>query len=134
MKPFEFHYIKYQGDERGDSYSLPQEAIDFVGRVEEIHVATIVPGAIRGNHFHADKKEATVLVFSDGCRLAWKPLNAGEPQQTDFDGKDAIVFKVLPNVIHAIKNTGNRPMILISFSNGRNDPQNPDTFRHTILK
>jgi hypothetical protein len=133
MKPLEFQYIKYQGDERGDSWSIPQEAVDFVGSVDEIHVATILPGAIRGNHFHADKREATVLAFSDSCRLAWKPLNAAETTQKDFEGKDAIVFKALPNVIHAIKNTGGRPVTLVSFSNKRHDAGNPDTFRQIIL-
>jgi len=134
MKPLEFHSINYQGDQRGDSYSIPQEAIDFVGRIDEIHVATILPGAIRGNHYHGAKKEATVLLFSDTCRLAWKTLDAEEPMQQDFDGKDAIIFKVQPAVVHAIKNIGRLPITLVSFSDKRHDPHNPDTIRQVILK
>ena len=133
MNPLEFQFIKYQGDERGDSYSIPQEAVEFVGRVDEIHVATILPDAVRGNHYHSAKLEATVLLFSDKCRLAWKPLEAADASQKDFSGKDAIVFKVRPNVVHAIKNTGTRPITLISFSNKRQDPKQPDTFRQIII-
>jgi hypothetical protein len=62
------------------------------------------------------------------------PLGAAEATRKDFEGKDAVVFKALPNVIHAIKNTGGLPLTLVSFSNKRHDPQNPDTFRQSILK
>jgi dTDP-4-dehydrorhamnose 3,5-epimerase-like enzyme len=133
MKPLEFQPVKNLGDQRGDSYSIPQEAIDFVGQIDEIHFATILPNAVRGNHYHCGKREATVLVFSDKCRLAWKPLEAKDSTHADFEGKDSIMFNVQPNVVHAIKNTGAQPMSIISFSNKRHDPENPDTFREIIL-
>ena len=134
MKPFEFYSIKNHDDARGDSYSIPQEALDFVGQIDEIHYATILNSAVRGNHYHTEKKEATIITYSDKMRIAWKTMDSEEITRQDFEGKGAIVIQVQPNVVHAIQNLGAEPMSIISFSNMRYNPQNPDTFREILLK
>jgi dTDP-4-dehydrorhamnose 3,5-epimerase-like enzyme len=134
MKPFKFYSIKNNDDARGDSYSVPQEAIDFLGHIKEIHYATILDSAVRGNHFHKEKKEATVIAYSDKMRIAWKAVGSEAITQQDFEGKGAITIQIHPNVVHAIQNTGDKPVQIICFLNKRYNPQNPDTFREILLK
>lgn len=134
MKPLEFQWIENCADSRGDSYYIPKEAIDFVGAVDEIHFATIVPGATRGNHYHTERREFIFLIFSDSWRLAWVLLGATDMTTQDFEGEGAVLIQVQPSVVHAIKNTGKSPIHLASFSNRRYNPQNPDTFREVLLE
>jgi hypothetical protein len=133
MKPIELRWIENRGDLRGDSYYIPREAIDFVEAVDEIHFATILPNAIRGNHYHIGKKELILLIFSDSWRLAWAPLEAVDVTTQNIEGEGAILIKVQPKIVHAIKNTGRRPIHLASFSRKRYDPENPDTFQKVLL-
>ncbi len=134
MKPLEFQSIDNHQDLRGDSFYIPTEAFDFIGRTDEMHFATVLPGAIRGNHYHAGKNECIVLVFSDRWHLEWKTLEAADVNKQDFEGKGALLIKIQSEVVHAIKNTGTTPLELVSFSNKRYNPQSPDTFRHILLK
>jgi len=134
MRPLEFRWIENCADSRGDSYYIPSEAIDFVGAIDEIHVATIVPGAIRGNHYHTGRRECIFLIFSDSWRLAWIPLGAKDIATQDFEGRGAVLIQVQPNVVHAVKNIGKNLIHLASFSNKRHDPRNPDTFREVLLE
>jgi hypothetical protein len=39
------------GDARGFSFTMPPEALDFVRRIADLHVASTAPGAACGNHF-----------------------------------------------------------------------------------
>jgi dTDP-4-dehydrorhamnose 3,5-epimerase-like enzyme len=134
MPLFEFYPIKNNDDARGDSFSIPQKAIEFVGQIDEIHFATILTNAVRGNHYHTEKKEATVITYSDKMRIAWKTQGSEAITQQDFEGKGAIVIQIHPTVVHAIQNLGIEPISIISFSNKRYNPQNPDTFREILLK
>ena len=56
--------IDNRGAERGASFSFPQEIFDFLGNVDEVHMAEIVPGAVRGNHYHRSKKEVLVIWYA----------------------------------------------------------------------
>jgi dTDP-4-dehydrorhamnose 3,5-epimerase-like enzyme len=134
MKPLEFQRVENRADSRGDSYYIPREAIDFVGAIDEIHFATILPSAIRGNHYHIGRREFILLVFSDRWRLVWGSLEGADVTTEDFDGKGAVLIQVQPRIVHAIKNTGNKPIELVSFSNKQYDPQNPDTFRKVLIE
>jgi quercetin dioxygenase-like cupin family protein len=42
-------------------------------------------------------------------------------------------FTIPPGVVHAYRNIGPGPMLLVSFNSSPHDPANPDTVRETIL-
>ncbi|MGA7927180.1 MAG: hypothetical protein WCA20_14450, partial [Candidatus Sulfotelmatobacter sp.] len=42
--------------------TAPAEALDFLGRVADIHLTSTAPGAVRGNHYHWRRREAIVLL------------------------------------------------------------------------
>ncbi len=63
MKP-KLRIIKLNdsGDTRGYSFTVPAEVLKFLSRIRDVHVASMVAGAVRGNHFHLRRREAIVIV------------------------------------------------------------------------
>lgn len=89
--------------------------------VNGMHVATIVPGAIRGNHMHDHTKEILILVHGKFHLRVSMIGNAGTWVTEDhffeiglapspFDSVDSVVssvpigFEIHPRVCHALKN------------------------------
>jgi len=114
-----------------DSRGMLFEPLDDRGLAAQknVHVVLSEPGAVRGNHSHPGSIEVTAVVGpclvrlkeSDGIRDVAVP--AGETWR----------FTIPPGVVHAYRNTGSSPMVLISFNSSLHDPANPDTVRETIL-
>ena len=53
----------------------------------------------------------------------------------DFEVPSGQVYKFIipPKVVHAIKNIGDKPSILVAFNTVEHNPQNPDQVRENIL-
>jgi dTDP-4-dehydrorhamnose 3,5-epimerase-like enzyme len=105
------------GDDRGFCFTIPAQAFDFLGHVQEMHVVQLLPGAIRGNHYHQQRKEALIVFYEDEWLLAWQKPNEGDAQQQIFSGQGAVLITLEPNTIHALKNTGHQNITAISCSN-----------------
>src|ERR1035437_3776607 len=54
--------LSNSGDARGFSFTAPVEALAFVGRMADVHLASTKPGAVRGNHYHLRRREAIVVL------------------------------------------------------------------------
>jgi len=134
MKSIQFLPINDKGDIRGESYYIPDKAIEFIGNIDEMHYATILPSQIRGNHYHIGRREFIIIKSSDACIVSWREPNENFISTKEFKKNRVILILVEPQVIHAIKNTGKAPIHLVSCSNKRYDPDHPDTFREEILK
>jgi hypothetical protein len=54
----------------------------------------------------------------------------------DIEVPDQKVYRFIfpPRVAHAIKNTGNRPNVLIAFNTCEHDPQRPDTIEDILIE
>ena len=123
--------LEDKGDDRGESFALPNDLFEFLGEVAEVHLAEIALGAVRGNHGHTTKKEVLVVWYEDQCRLGWK--KNGKLQITDFKGKGAVLIAIEPRVLHALKNTGTKMVRIVAFSNMKQDAEKPDTYWETLL-
>jgi dTDP-4-dehydrorhamnose 3,5-epimerase-like enzyme len=51
-----------RGDPRGFSFTAPAEALTFVGRMGDVHLASTKPGAVRGNHYHLQRRQAIMAL------------------------------------------------------------------------
>jgi dTDP-4-dehydrorhamnose 3,5-epimerase-like enzyme len=72
--------LNNNGDARGFSFMAPAEALAFVGRMADVHLASMKPGAVRGNHYHLRRREAIVVLpgasgLSIGTRATDRLLN-----------------------------------------------------------
>src|SRR5271169_5237418 len=54
--------LRNGGDARGSSITTPSEALEFVERFADMHLASTAPGAMRGNHYHSRRREAIILL------------------------------------------------------------------------
>jgi dTDP-4-dehydrorhamnose 3,5-epimerase-like enzyme len=110
------------GDGRGFSFTTPPQALDFLGRIADIHLASTKPGAIRGNHYHIRKQEAIVFLPGAAWSLHWDEGEGTALQRRDFDGSCAVLALISPGASHAVRNDGTTILWLIACSSEPYDP------------
>jgi dTDP-4-dehydrorhamnose 3,5-epimerase-like enzyme len=114
-------------DARGQVF----EPLDALGLSEQrnVHVVLTEPGHVRGNHFHHIGSEVSTVV---GPALVRYRENA-ELTSVEVPPNEVWRFTFPPGVVHAFKNTGTTPMLIVSFNTVPHDPNNPDVGREVIL-
>jgi dTDP-4-dehydrorhamnose 3,5-epimerase-like enzyme len=81
-----------------------------------IHIVSIKPGAIRGNHYHTNATE-WILICGGSARIAWRALNKKSIHEVVVNEADPALFEIQPNIEHAVLNDSDKEIYLISFSN-----------------
>jgi mannose-6-phosphate isomerase-like protein (cupin superfamily) len=125
--------LKDSGDARGSSFSVSAELFVRPFPVADMHVATIEPGAVRGNHYHAVRQEVLVIMATDRWSLHWDEGADTPVQQQDFIGPGAVLVTVPTGMSHAIRNDGAVPMQIIGLADGPYDVTRPDAYPHTVV-
>lgn len=110
------------GDGRGLSFTTPAEALAFVGRMADVHLASTKPGAIRGNHYHLRRREAILVLPGSRWSLHWDEDAQSAAQHREFDGGKAILVLVSPGASHAVRNDGESILWLTAISSESYDP------------
>jgi oxalate decarboxylase/phosphoglucose isomerase-like protein (cupin superfamily) len=115
--------LQNDGDERGNSYhTILKQITDFLGSIGNIHIATITPGFLRGNHYHLRHSEALIVLYSEKWPFHWDSGPKTKVVQRSFRGQGAVLIQIKPNSSHAVLNVGKSDLCLVAFSNelGRN--------------
>jgi len=110
------------GDGRGFSFSLPREALDFLGGIAEMHLASMVAGAVRGNHYHRRKKEALILLPGSAWSFHWDDGEGTSVQHRSFNGTNAVIALISPGCSHAVRNDGTSLLWLVACSSQPYEP------------
>jgi dTDP-4-dehydrorhamnose 3,5-epimerase-like enzyme len=116
--------LNNNGDARGFSFSPPREALSFLDRIADIHLASTAPGAVRGNHYHVRKHEAIFILPGAAWSLHWDEGEDTPAQHRAFDGANAVLVLVSPGSSHAVRNDGEATLWLVACSS---DPYDPAT-------
>lgn len=116
MPKIQIAELPNHGDARGFSFSPPQEAVDFLGRIADIHLASSLPGAVRGNHYHVRKHEAIVFLPGAVWSFHWDTGEGTLPQHRTFDGASATLVLISPGCSHAVRNDGSTLLWLVACS------------------
>jgi dTDP-4-dehydrorhamnose 3,5-epimerase-like enzyme len=111
-----------RGDARGSSFTAPREALDFMGRVADIHMASTGPQAVRGNHYHLLRREAIVVLPGTAWSLHWDEGEGTPAEHRSFDGSGAVLILVSPGSSHAVRNDGASLLWLVAGSSEPYDP------------
>lgn len=114
------------GDPRGLAFAVPENALAALGGVADVHLMTVRPGAVRGNHFHAHKREVLVVLHEDEWELHWSDPG-GTPRSQVFQGAGGVSLSVQPRVAHAIRNIGKVDLTVVALSSVPHDPADPDS-------
>jgi oxalate decarboxylase/phosphoglucose isomerase-like protein (cupin superfamily) len=110
------------GDARGFSFTAPTEALGFVGRMADVHLASTGAGAVRGNHYHLRRREAIVVLPGARWSLHWDEGEGTAAQHREFDGGKAVLVLVSPGASHAVRNDGEGTLWLVAISSESYDP------------
>jgi len=114
--------LSNSGDGRGFSFTIPAEALAFVGRMSDVHLASTKPGSVRGNHYHLRRREAIVVLPGAKWSLHWDEGDSSPAEHREFDGKAAVLVLVSPGASHAVRNDGERELWLTAISSETYDP------------
>jgi dTDP-4-dehydrorhamnose 3,5-epimerase-like enzyme len=114
--------LSNSGDVRGLSFTAPTEALEFVGRMADVHLASTKPNAVRGNHYHLRRREAIVVLPGSKWSFHWDEGDGSAPQHRQFDGSCAVLVKVSPGASHAVRNDGSDTLWLVAISSESYDP------------
>jgi UDP-2-acetamido-2,6-beta-L-arabino-hexul-4-ose reductase len=93
------------------------------------HLVLTGPGHVRGNHYHRRGTEVAVVLGPALVRLRDADGLRSYPVET---GR-AVRFTFPPGVPHAMLNTGDAPMVILSFNTDAHDPASPDVVREVLI-
>jgi UDP-2-acetamido-2,6-beta-L-arabino-hexul-4-ose reductase len=122
-----------RGDQRGFSYSLQARQFAFLGSVKDVHFSATLPGHIRGNHFHRLRKELLVVCYEDSWTLAFDQGEGTAVTSRTFSGSGTVAVEIEPLASHAVRNDGQRPLLVVAMTNGLYDAANPDAYGKIVL-
>ena len=120
------------GDQRGSSFPLGSEWLTFLGRAVDCHVMTVKPGEVRGNHYHAGKREILIVMYRDRWSLCWDAGPSTVAQRRAMEGSGAAMVKVEPLASHAIVNDGKLDLVVMALCSETYDPSAPDSFPRVV--
>jgi dTDP-4-dehydrorhamnose 3,5-epimerase-like enzyme len=118
----EFTELPNRGDACGFVFSPPQKAFDFIGQVIEMHLASVMPGAVRGNHYHPHKREAIVFLPGSIWSFHWDEGEGTPVQRHSFDGAAAVLVLISAGCSHALHNDGAGILWFTALSREAYDP------------
>lgn len=93
--------------------------------IDAVTYLTLVPGAVRGNHFHKETIQWTLVV--DGV-IAYAERLEGQETKT-FVGRRGDLFVSEPNAVHAIKAKSASAIVVFTSGPRAGDSYESDTFR-----
>ncbi len=103
-------------DGRGESFSLLSDVLATMDKVLDVHIASVRPGAVRGNHYHSIKTELITVVYSDDWSFYWDTGDGTEVCSRRFTGRGAVTVTVPRDWSHAVKNDGRSDLWLFNLS------------------
>jgi len=118
-------------DERGwMTAKLAEFATEQGCEIKNIHIGTIEPGQIRGNHLHKKQKE-WLFIFGGDATLTWKENEKLISREITI--ADKLLFEIEKSCPHAIKNTDKREIYVLAFADLAYDKNQPDRFFEKLI-
>ena len=112
----QFVELPNNGDARGYSFTVPPQALKYVGKAADVHLASTEPGAVRGNHYHVKSHMAIVGLPGVKWSFHWDEGSDTKPQHRAFEGETAVLVLVAPGASHAVRNDGEKILWVASIS------------------
>jgi hypothetical protein len=126
--------LKDSGDDRGSSFPVPDECFGGGFPVHDAHLSTLMPGNVRGDHFHVTRHEILLVMSVDRWSLHWDSGAGTRIDARVFDGPGAVVIQVPPHASHAIRNDGSAPLQIVGLTDGPYEPATPDAYPRRVTR
>jgi dTDP-4-dehydrorhamnose 3,5-epimerase-like enzyme len=120
MRGVKIEWLTRHQDNRGIVFQPLTSRMLRGGKVLNVHVATMRPGAVRGNHRHLAATEH--VCFSGYIKLVVQD-QMGRQEQIQFQEDECVRVKIAPGVAHAFVNTGMSDTFIVCFGDraGKSD-------------
>ena len=118
----EISELENGGDARGLSFTLPPVALQLLGNVADLHLASTCPQAVRGNHYHVSKREIILVLPGAAWSLHWDEGEGMPAQHRNYNGENAVLVQVAPGCSHAVRNEDSTALWLLTCSSESYDP------------
>lgn len=102
-------------DDRGWGVNLLHAAGLNTMPVGDLHIVSLKPGKIRGNHYHQTSTE-WLLFFGGQAKLLWREAEAQPIHEVEIFEAGPTLYKIPPKVEHAAVNTGGHDIYLSAIS------------------
>ena len=106
-------------NEKGDF--IEHEGYEGLGDVKNLHIVSIKPNVIRGNHFHKHQLEF-LLVMGGEVEIVWQHPDENQKNRKTINTREPIVLRVPQNVSHAIKNVSDEIVYVVCYSKASSFP------------
>lgn len=102
-------------DERGWGVEPLKAAGLSPENLGNLHVVSMAPGSVRGNHLHPKSTE-WIQVLGGPVEIAWRSGEAGERHSSIVEGDRTVLFEIPPGVSHALRNNSRETIFLCCFA------------------
>ncbi len=111
-----FHNLsdKIRRDQRGWVVNPFEGLPDFPAEFGHLHLGTIEPGAVRGNHLHTEAVE-WIFIFGGEYAVHWE--EGGEFREKRVGTEESLVIQISPGAAHAVRNDSNHTIHFITYQN-----------------
>ena len=113
MKGLTIERLTMHQDARGKVFEPLGPEILGSGTLRNTHVATMAPGAVRGNHRHPGATE--IITFTGAIKLVAQDRE-GNREEFVFNDGECVRVIVSPGIAHAFVNIGKKDTFIICFS------------------
>lgn len=127
----EIKKLEVHKDERGWLVELLKTS-ELEKPVKQVHIASLKPGYVRGNHYHSKRIEWFFLIAGK-VKVVFQDVKTKEKDSFCLSEKTPKVITFFPYVSHAIKNSGDKTAYFISGQSDLYNPGKPDVFPWKIL-
>jgi dTDP-4-dehydrorhamnose 3,5-epimerase-like enzyme len=115
-------------DDRGWGLNLLTALERKARPIGDLHVVSLKPGKIRGNHYH-EKSTEWILFLGGKAKLIWREVGKKSINSVMISGLTPTLYEVPPNIEHAILNEDQQDIYLMSI----NDLESRGTVKSTKL-
>lgn len=112
MKGVRIERIRMHRDARGVVFEPLTATMLSSKKIRNVHVATMRPAVVRGNHRHMAATEQ--IIFSGPIRLVLQNAK-GVQEQHEFSEDECVRVTIAPGIAHALVNIGERDTFIVCF-------------------
>jgi len=124
--------IEFYQDDRGWCIRPISDDDIEKGIISDIHMVSMKPGAIRGNHYHVNKTE-NIFIMGSTCRMLVVDNNTKEKEEKIIENNEKTLLVIPPDVTHAIENIGNEVSYLFCFSYVKGGAKSRNVINNKII-
>lgn len=112
LKNIELVPLPTRTDDRG--WVITPPVIKDLGGGVHIHIPSLRPKTVRGNHYHETYSEA-VIILGGKCLVATRNSATDTYEEFVYDGIIKQLLVIPPHITHAFKNIGYRSIYLVCY-------------------